>query len=257
MLDGTDNKPALPTGVVNGDPLYKSDATGVAGVPRWLQALAGAVNGTASTQPPGKFPWRAALWGWRLALVRTDGDDNTVGDLTGTPAKLLGAFHGNVRAYMLNAGGAGTFQQGGQGGADSDGNPLNGTDYDAAYLVADREIDIFNLLSLPPENSGADMTALWGPASIFCDKRRAFLLMDPPLNWTDAQTAQAKVSNLRIGLVKDHAAVFFPRIVIDESGRQKTVGPAGAIAGIMARIDTARGVWKAPAGVEADVRGVG
>ena len=34
------------------------------------------------------------------------------------------------------------------------------------------------------------------------------------------------------------------------------MGAGGAVAGLMARIDGARGVWKAPAGSEADLRGV-
>jgi hypothetical protein len=34
------------------------------------------------------------------------------------------------------------------------------------------------------------------------------------------------------------------------------IGPTGAIAGLMARIDSSRGVWKAPAGTEADLRGI-
>jgi phage tail sheath protein FI len=91
---------------------------------------------------------------------------------------------------------------------------------------------------------------------VFCQQRRAFLLMDPPLEWTTAQLASTGVAALRIGLVKDHAAIYFPRLQIVENGRRQFVGPAGAIAGLMARIDSSRGVWKAPAGVEADLRGV-
>jgi phage tail sheath protein FI len=34
------------------------------------------------------------------------------------------------------------------------------------------------------------------------------------------------------------------------------IDPSGSLAGIMARIDGARGVWKAPAGLDSDVRGV-
>jgi phage tail sheath protein FI len=64
------------------------------------------------------------------------------------------------------------------------------------------------------------------------------------------------VDNLRVGLVKDYSAVFFPKIEIKENGLKKKVGPAGAIAGLMARIDGESGVWKAPAGTEADLRGI-
>ena len=61
---------------------------------------------------------------------------------------------------------------------------------------------------------------------------------------------------LRVGLVKDFSAIFFPRITIDRQGKQVNVGPAGAIAGLCARTDGTRGVWKAPAGTDADLRGV-
>ena len=43
---------------------------------------------------------------------------------------------------------------------------------------------------------------------------------------------------------------------VNEGGRDVHVGPTGAVAGLMARIDSSRGVWKAPAGTEADLRGV-
>ena len=63
-----------------------------------------------------------------------------------------------------------------------------------------------------------------------CQQRRAFLLMDPPTApgslWSDAQTAATDVAALRVGLVKDYSAVFFPRLTIDEGGLKKKVGPA-------------------------------
>jgi phage tail sheath protein FI len=80
--------------------------------------------------------------------------------------------------------------------------------------------------------------------------------MDPPPVWTDPQTAVAGVPLLRVGLVKDYSAVFFPRITIDDNGIKRPIGPAGALAGLFGRTDATRGVWKAPAGTEADLRGI-
>ena len=142
-----------------------------------------------------------------------------------------------------------------------DGAPVLLENYDEAYLLIDREVDLFNLLLLPQdsEHSAATTESLWGPASIFCLQRRAFLLMDPPESWDNVQRAThlaEGVNRLRIGLVKDHSAIFYPRIIIKERGVDVHVGPSGAIAGLMARIDASRGVWKAPAGTEADLRGV-
>src|SRR5258708_20045625 len=80
--------------------------------------------------------------------------------------------------------------------------------------------------------------------------------MDPRDPWQDYSGAASGVGQLRIGLVKDFSAVYFPRLTIPEGGRDVTVGPAGAVAGLYARIDGNRGVWKAAAGTEADLRGV-
>ena len=118
-------------------------------------------------------------------------------------------------------------------------------------------MDLFNLMILPPDKEPAvGIDTLWGPASIFCQSRRAFLLMDAPTTWASAQTASDNIASLRTGLVKDHSALYFPRLVINENGLEVNVGASGAIAGLMARIDGARGVWKAPAGTEADIRGI-
>ena len=43
----------------------------------------------------------------------------------------------------------------------------------------------------------------------------------------------------------------YPRVTVREYGLNVNVFPSGAIAGLMTRIDGARGVWKAPAGIEA------
>src|SRR5262249_1159156 len=64
------------------------------------------------------------------------------------------------------------------------------------------------------------------------------------------------VNTLRVGLSKQYSAVYFPNLRIREGVKEISVGPAGGIAGVMARIDGTRGVWKAAAGVEGDIRGV-
>jgi phage tail sheath protein FI len=128
------------------------------------------------------------------------------------------------------------------------------SDYDKAYNIIDKEVDLFNLMVLP--DASLATVDVYGPASVFCQKRRAFLLMDPPSGWTSAQAASTGVAALRIGLVKDFSAVFFPNLTIFDGGVKKNIGPTGAIAGVCARTDSTRGIWKAPAGTDADLRGV-
>ena len=95
-------------------------------------------------------------------------------------------------------------------------------------------------------------------ASAFCARERAFLLVDPPstdpaLRWTDATSAESGVDKLRIGIDTRNSAVFWPRLKKANGTYQD---PGGAVAGLMARIDGTRGVWKAAAGVEATIRSV-
>ena len=56
-----------------------------------------------------------------------------------------------------------------------------------------------------------------------------------------------------------NAAVFFPRVMIPDpltNGRLRDVAPSGTMAGVFAATDSARGVWKAPAGIDASLRNV-
>jgi phage tail sheath protein FI len=56
-----------------------------------------------------------------------------------------------------------------------------------------------------------------------------------------------------------NAALYFPRPLIADplnDFRLKVVAPSGTVAGLYARTDGERGVWKAPAGIEAVLRGV-
>lgn len=221
--------------------------------------IAAAIQSARANDPT--FRWTAQVWGSRLAILPVDGIDNVTGAVTTAGGTNIGGAKFNVgtRYYSLGTTGTGAYQT--NGAAGNDGGPPTGADYEKAYLEVDREVDLFNLLVLPKDEGHNDATTrmLWGPASLFCQRKRAFLLMDPPADWTGSQTAAGPtvgVGTLRIGLVKDHAAIFFPRLKINEGGREVLVGPSGAIAGLIGRIDGTRGVWKAPAGTEADLRGV-
>ena len=245
---------------------YSPSVTGNSdGVREKWSIIANAVN--AQKAADLTFKWSAEVWGSRLALIPGEGGDNRQGNVVtsdGDGVDIgpgdLDLFTQNVRYYSLGPSGQGSFQTP-AGAPASDGNAPTLSDYQNAFLVLDKEIDLFNLMILPAdEDHGQSTTAsLWGPASIFCQKRRAFLLMDPPASWVTVQEAThtaTGVNSLRVGLVKDHSAIFYPRITIRENGLNKNVGPSGAMAGLMARIDGSRGVWKAAAGTEADLRGI-
>lgn len=232
------------------------------GVREKLGILAAAIN--QQRLADNSFKWVAEVWGSRLALIPGDGGDNSLRSLTtgleaGGGTNIGDDFIDNVRYYSLGNTGMGAFQTAGP--TPSDGDPPQLADYRNAFEILDREVDLYNLMILPKddEHDAATTASLWGPASVACQERRAFLLIDAPESWGTVQLATNPtegVNRLRIGLVKDYSAVFYPRLVMRENGLQIYVNPSGAIAGLMARIDAERGVWKAPAGTEADIRGV-
>ena len=244
------------------------DSTGQAnGVREKLRTIAKEVNNTAN------LPWKAEVWGYHLAFLAKDGSINkTPTSIVSAGNALLGGanFELNVRRYSLGNTGTGNYQeQGTAADVGDDGtapgyNEYVGNPTDQTGLHALDSVDLFNLMVLPADVD-VDATTqmqLWGPASNYCQQRRAFLIIDPPASWVaNSRPAVAGdtqlINDLRQGgIVTDHAAVFFPRIRYKDAGLIKNVGPSGAIAGLMARTDATRGVWKAPAGVEADVREV-
>jgi uncharacterized protein len=120
-------------------------------------------------------------------------------------------------------------------------------------------------MSIPPDTREGDTSsAVYSSALDFCVLRRALLIVDPPAAWNSANTIVAdndkKLTDLALtGERARNAALFFPRVREPDpkrDGQLDTFGPSGAIAGLMARTDGNRGVWKAPAGVDAALSGV-
>ena len=123
--------------------------------------------------------------------------------------------------------------------------------------------DLFNLRCIPPLTVDADLnSATWAAAAACCQDRRAMLIVDPPAEWT--ATAGSSIADVatEVGALRSaigngyarNAAAYFPRLRMRDplnEHRLADFAPCGAIAGIMARTDAQRGVWKAPAGVEA------
>ncbi|HEY9604355.1 MAG TPA: phage tail sheath subtilisin-like domain-containing protein [Allocoleopsis sp.] len=122
-------------------------------------------------------------------------------------------------------------------------------------LFALEKADLFNILCIPPykEDNNIDYDSLVDEAVEYCQKRRAFFIIDPPSEWTNKDKARQGIQN-QVGSPNSYAAVFFPRIKKPDLLRDNQIeefAPCGAIAGVFARTDTERGVWKAPAGTSA------
>ena len=212
-----------------------------------LQAIATALSASSDD-------WRAEVHGYRLALIPTFGDSSSgvgAGFTSATPDlgganQIFGGLTGGRAADPLGGGGDGS-------------DPLPAA-YDAAYRRIEEEVDLFNLLILPKSTDDTATpsvrSALWGAASSFCQKKRAFLIADlEPAQQTPDGVLQS-LPSIRTGVVKDHTGVWWPQVTVVADGVRKNIDPSGSVAGVMARVDGSRGVWKAPAGLEADVRGV-
>jgi phage tail sheath protein FI len=118
-------------------------------------------------------------------------------------------------------------------------------------------VDIFNLLSIPGtarlSKAAAARTAT--AAASLCEERRAFYVVDAPASLTPTSVTAWK-ENLT---ATANAALYFPRLRIDDPlnpGHSREAPPSGAAAGVIARTDSQRGVWKAPAGIDATLRAV-
>ena len=151
----------------------------------------------------------------------------------------------------------------------SDGTVLNESAYrgspSAKTGVFALENAEFNLLCIPPASRDGDTTpTIYQDALALCIEKRALLLVDPPLDWgTSAAKALADaetvLATLNLGANARNAALYFPRVKNSDSqrdGQTETFVPCGLVAGIMARTDASRGVWKSPAGLDASLNGI-
>jgi phage tail sheath protein FI len=132
-------------------------------------------------------------------------------------------------------------------------------------IFALEKADLFNLLCIPADTRGGDTDpSVYQAAVQYCHDRRAMLIVDSPSNWgantADPATAQADLGALGVvGETARNAALYFPRVMEPDplrQGQQDTFVPCGMIAGVMARTDVERGVWKAPAGIDATLNGI-
>jgi phage tail sheath protein FI len=128
-----------------------------------------------------------------------------------------------------------------------------------AGIYAFDQIDVLNLLCIPPvtPTSDNDIGGVWTAASTYCADRRALLIVDAPSNWS-VDAAVSGVSAFS-AIDRNHAAIYFPRVLLSDplqENRLQDFAPCGVVAGVYARTDGDRGVWKAPAGIDTNLRGV-
>jgi hypothetical protein len=134
---------------------------------------------------------------------------------------------------------------------------LVGSEANKTGIYALLDVDLFNLLLIPEtfDMSIDQAVAVVQPAVGLCEKRRAFYIVDAPSSRTLATIVgwANSASNSR------NAATYFPAVRIADpldALRPRSMAPSGTLAGVYARTDATRGVWKAPAGTDATLNGV-
>ena len=102
-------------------------------------------------------------------------------------------------------------------------------------------IDEVNLLCVPDATDNEVQLHMIGHCETLKDR---FALLDPQPRLTPA-AVQAQRDG--VGSDNGYAAIYYPRIVVGGPSGRITVPPSGALAGLIARVDGERGVFKAPA----------
>jgi len=118
------------------------------------------------------------------------------------------------------------------------------------------KVDLFNLLNVPGYTVAADLALL----EKFCRDRRAILLVDSEKGVEVGATPKEDGPPSQItGTDGINAAYYYPWVLAPDprqENRLRAFPPCGAVAGAYARTDGSRGVWKAPAGIDASLSGV-
>ena len=178
----------------------------------------------------------------------------------------------NVAHYALGTGNVWGSQSLSSPGNDGTGptgtTQLIGDPSSFSGIYALQKVDIFNILCIPDAtralsvnsstlDSSVDPNAIYSAAIALCDSMRAFLLLDcPPYVNTIASAMDWKTSGLTVN--DANGAAFFPRLRLADplnNYNLRTFAPCGVVAGVYAQTDATRGVWKAPAGIEATLGG--
>jgi uncharacterized protein len=143
-----------------------------------------------------------------------------------------------------------------------DGAILNPNTVDFENLLTDssgdvpllNRVDLFNILCVPGETNVTALALLEG----YCRRKRAFLIADCAETATFSSLSGGPSGSIT-GDDAINAAFYFPWMKVPDplqENRPRDVPPCGCIAGVYSRTDANRGVFKAPAGIDASVTGI-
>lgn len=172
----------------------------------------------------------------------------------GTTATAARHFfdEGGRRLYVSRAAGS--------PGAPSATDLLGAREEKTGLHALDR-VEGFGLVFVPEVATlgGAEAAQLFAAAARYCEARRAFYLGELPR--PEGESGAAGAIDGALAWLERHpdvrspnAALYAPRPLAPATGAPAAA--SGALAGVYARTDLSHGVWKAPAGQEADLRSI-
>ncbi|MFY1652547.1 phage tail sheath family protein [Solwaraspora sp. WMMB762] len=226
--------------------------------PQRATTPAGAFSRFTATFTDGQYVLTSGEPGMRSSVrVSNSQDANAAGLLR------LGTTNGGTEAtggsVLRPAGGTYLLGDGVVSGATravvagDDGKTPQDGDYLAAFSRLDRVTDV-NLVAVPGIGSKPVLDGGSGYCALRAD---CFFIGDMPSTADTKEAAKDFVNGLTVK--NSFAAVYFPWLsMVDPLGSSPDpvlVPPSGFAAGLYARTDARRGVWKAPAGTEANVSG--
>jgi uncharacterized protein len=166
----------------------------------------------------------------------------------------------NVAHYAIGTGHGGWGQQTTSTQV-ADGEPPTANGLANALPALDK-VDLFNLLSIPDavrtDLDASDAAGVYNAAITYCGTRRAFLLVDPPASVSTVSEAIDWISTT-LAITQPNGAAFWPSVRLPDplnNNSLRSFPPSGVVAGVYAATDGSRGVWKAPAGINATLNGV-
>jgi len=122
------------------------------------------------------------------------------------------------------------------------------------------KVPVFNLLATP----GISDPTVTSEAAAYCEHKRAFYIVDTPSPVTTGWDVNSIVGQIGQSAaltpaapLSTNAAVYYPWLQTSDPLTAKTTlaPPSGYVAGVYGKEDSARGVWKSPAGIETTLLG--
>jgi phage tail sheath protein FI len=115
-------------------------------------------------------------------------------------------------------------------------------------------VPLFNLLVVPGETDATTIQTL----ESYCRKEGVFLIADCSSSMSLVTLEASGPGSAITGDDAINAAFYFPWVQAADPAQKNRTGlfpPSGFVAGVYARTDASRGVWKAPAGSDASLTG--